>query len=134
MISKRQLEFTEDNEGYREFMYQCSAGKSTIGIGLNLEAGIPHDEALILLTMRLEKIHANLSIAYSWFAGLNEQQKVAIVDMAYQLGLAGLANFKLSLALMAQYRFEDAALEFLDSKWAEQTPERAKRVTDLIRG
>ena len=32
-------------EGYRRHMYKCPSGKWTIGIGLNLEAGLPDGRA-----------------------------------------------------------------------------------------
>lgn len=134
MVTKQQLEFTEVNEGYREFMYQCSAGKSTIGIGLNLEAGLPHDEALVLLEMRMKKIYISLAENLRWFDALDEQRKIAVADMAYQMGVYGLMGFSRSLGYMANHNYDAAADEFLDSKWAKQTPSRAKKVTDLIRG
>jgi lysozyme len=134
MITKQQLEFTENNEGYREFAYQCTAGKNTIGIGLNLDAGLPHDEALLLLNCRLEKLYVYLSVNYKWFVNLDEQRKIAIADMCYQLGVNGFSKFKKSIAFMAIGDYENAATEFLDSKWAKQTPKRAKKVTNLIRG
>lgn len=134
MVSKQQLEFTENNEGYREFMYQCSAGKNTIAIGLNLEAGIPRDEALMLLEMRMKKIYNSLTDNLIWFKTLDEQRKIALADMAYQMGIHGLMGFSRSLGYMANRHYEAAADEFLDSRWAKQTPSRAKKVTDLIRG
>ena len=134
MISRQQLEFTEDNEGYRAFIYQCTANKNTIGIGYNLDAGMPHDLALLILNYFMEKNYALLSRNYPWFIGLDEQRKIAIADMCYQLGFNGLSKFKNSMAFMATGDYNSAADEFLCSRWAVQTPERARRVTDMIRG
>ena len=60
--------------------------------------------------------------------------KIAIADMCYQLGFNGLSKFKNSMAFMATGDYNSAADEFLCSRWAVQTPKRAKRVTDMIRG
>ena len=51
---------------------------------------------------------------------------VAIVSL-----MAGLLLWRSSLINQRKYGF--AADEALRSKWAKQTPNRAKRVTDLIR-
>ena len=41
----KSLQFTKDNEGYRQFAYDCTAGKQTIGIGFNLtDVGISEDD------------------------------------------------------------------------------------------
>ena len=135
MISKQQLEFTENNEGYREHMYQCTANKNTIGIGYNVDAGMPHDLALLILNYFMEKNYARLALAYPWFLPLEEGQKIAIADMCYQLGFTGFSKFKKSIAFMDVGDYDAAANEFLNSKWARSdTPKRAKRVTDMIRG
>ena len=42
-------------------------------------------------------------------------------------------GFKNSLEMMRLGQFDAAADNFLRSKWAVQTPERAKRITDQIR-
>jgi len=58
----------------------------------------------------------------------------ALLNMAYQLGVSGLLNFsKMLTALQAGDR-EEAAREALDSLWAKQTPNRARRVALLLRG
>ena len=36
----RQLCTTQDPKDFEEHMYKCTAGKTTIGYGLNLEAGL----------------------------------------------------------------------------------------------
>lgn len=53
--------------------------------------------------------------------------------MAYQLGVDGLANFKNALANMAARRWNDAADEMLNSRWAKQTPNRAIRHAEQMR-
>src|SRR3546814_3364019 len=57
----------------------------------------------------------------------------ALLSMAFQMGAAGLAGFKNSLKLVEQKRWAEAAANMMLSKWAKQTPERAARVTKMIR-
>ena len=37
--------YLEQEEGYRPHVYRCTSGALTIGIGYNLDGGMPHDEA-----------------------------------------------------------------------------------------
>ena len=135
MISQQQLDWTEREEDYKEFIYKCSNNKNTIAIGLNLDAGIPYDLALIILKYFMEKNYELLARNYPWFIGLDEGRKIAIGDLCYQVGFTGFAKFKKSNAFMAIGDYQSAADEFLDSKWARHdSPKRAKRVTDMIRG
>ena len=52
--------YIKQEEGYRRHMYKCPSGKWTIGIGLNLEADLPEDEAETILRLRLDKLKAQL--------------------------------------------------------------------------
>ena len=56
-----------------------------------------------------------------------------LLSMAYQMGLDGLAAFVNTLALVEQGKWDNAADAMLQSKWAKQTPNRAKRHTDQFR-
>ena len=112
-------------EGYREKPYRCTAGKLTIGIGYNLDAGMPLDEAVLLIRHRIEKIRRELLERFEWFPNLNETRQAALVSMAYQMGIAGLLGFKRTLVSVWAGDYEKASREMLDSKWARQTPKRA---------
>ncbi len=133
MINQKALDFTEANEGYRQFIYQCTADKNTIGIGFNIDdVGLSLEESRVILGMRMEKLRNQLSDSFEWFDGLNDCRQSALCDMGYQLGIHGLKKFKKSLALMASGDYKAAGDEFLDSRWARQTPKRAKKVTAMI--
>ena len=132
-IPLQQLQFTGKNEGFRSKIYECSAGKKTIGYGLNLESGITEKEAAALLSMRMKALYGVIESRFTWFSSLPEEKKIAIADMNYQLGVNGFSKFVKSIGFMADGDYGNAADEFLDSRWAAQTPYRAKRVTDMIR-
>lgn len=127
------IEFTEKNEGYRQFCYSCSAGKNTIGIGFNLDdVGLSHEESIVILSMRLSKIDNSLHSKFDWYRLLSPVRKAALCDMAYQMGINGLLGFKKSLALMAHGQYQNAAREFCNSRWYDQTPIRADKVCGMI--
>ena len=64
---------------------------------------------------------------------LDEARTAVLVSMAYQMGVAGLAQFKNTLYLVETKQFEEAAKAMLDSKWARQTPNRARRHAEQMR-
>jgi len=49
--------------------------------------------------------------------------------MAFQMGVGGLLQFKRTLGSIEDGQYGEAAVEMLDSLWAQQTPERAKRLS-----
>ena len=53
--------------------------------------------------------------------------------MCYQMGLAGVLRFRKMIQALNRNDYGKAADEALDSLWAEQTPNRAKRVAEWIR-
>lgn len=127
----------EVKENGRHVVYFDHLGYATIGYGRLVDrkrgGGISDEEAEQLLANDIETVRRALSIWLEWFGKLNEARQAALLNMAFQLGINGLLNFKKSLHLMALEMYADAADEFLRSRWAEQTPSRAKRVTEQIR-
>lgn len=65
---------------------------------------------------------------------LPEHAQRAVANMAYQLGVGGVLTFRNMLASLERFDFHTASREALASQWAVQTPERAHRVANLMRG
>ncbi len=53
--------------------------------------------------------------------------------MAFQLGTAGLLGFTNTLQLVQAGKYAEAGAAMLQSKWAQQTPNRAKRLAEQMR-
>lgn len=64
---------------------------------------------------------------------LSLAQHSALVQMAFQMGTGGLAKFKKMFAAIKRGDWAEAEKEALDSKWARQTSNRAKKVAALLR-
>lgn len=62
----------------------------------------------------------------------NDARTDIIMSMAYQMGVAGLAGFKNTLKLISTRDFKGAANGMLNSAWAKQTPNRAKRHAQVM--
>jgi lysozyme len=56
-----------------------------------------------------------------------------MIDISFNLGQTRLRGFKNALAAMEEENFDEAADEFMNSRWAEQVKSRAPEVTEMIR-
>ena len=122
------------DEGLRLKPYICSAGKTTIGYGRNLDdVGITVREAEILLENDIARAIADLDRALPWWHDLPESWQRGLLNMAFNLGLTRLLGFKKMLAALEAGDGERAALEALDSVWSGQVGERAQRIAALYR-
>lgn len=138
MLNKEKLkaELTLD-EGEVLHEYKDSLGYSTIGVGRLIDkrkgGGITHEEAMYLLDNDIEHKSKQVFVSLPWLKTHPDQVQRAIVNMAFQMGIDGLLGFKNTLTLIQSKKYKEAADNALKSKWATQTPNRAKRVTDMIR-
>lgn len=122
------------HEGLKVKPYKDTAGKLTIGVGRNLDdTGITHLEAMTLLANDLERIREGLNNALPYFADLSEIRQRVLIDMAFNLGVRGLLGFRMTLLRIEQGRYAEAADHMLESKWAGQVGQRARRLSYMIR-
>ena len=122
-----------DHEGMRRKPYRCTAGKLTIGVGRNLDdRGISPDEAMYMLANDIRDSRRELSAAFPWFDKLDEVRQAVLIDMCVNLGLSRLQGFRNTLALIGVGKYEAAAQEMLNSKWAEQVGRRAQRLSRMM--
>lgn len=133
-------------EGYREKPYIDTEGYPTVACGIkigpkgaslsNYTFTVPRDvgdawlESFVKTT--ISKMNGNPSVVAALKA-CNPARKDILISMAYQMGVGGLAGFKNTLAMIASGNFSGAASGMLSSKWAKQTPNRAKRHADVMR-
>lgn len=126
-----------EDEGFVSHAYEDHLGFLTIGIGRLIDkrrgGGISLDEAQMLLWNDIDKKQAELVARWPRWNDLSEVRQRAIMNMAFQLGVEGLMKFKKAIKAMEIGNYERAALEFLDSKWAQQTPLRARKICDMIK-
>jgi lysozyme len=120
------------HEGLRLKPYRCTEGYLTIGIGLNLDAGITEEEAIWLLQSRLKGIIAQLE-RYEWYTKLDPVRQKVMIDMAYNLGTTGLLKFRKMIAAIELGDYGAAADQMLDSRWARQVKTRADRLAEMMR-
>lgn len=128
--------------------YRCSEGFLTIGVGRNLETnpltaeekkvcgdymhGITKNAAFYLLRNDISRVLKECEKRIIIWDKLDDERKYALLDMSFQLGIHGVLQFKKMLGAMGVGNWKEAAEQCLDSKYAKQTPTRAKRIARTI--
>lgn len=82
------------------------------------------------------KVKATLKAVFSawqWLAYRDSDLQDAFVEWVYQLGLKGVFGFVKSLELIENYDYLCASEEVLNSRWAKQTPKRAKALSKVLK-
>jgi lysozyme len=120
------------DEGEVLHAYQDHLGYWTIGVGILIDnrkgGGLLPEESEFILNNRIALRTRALREKLPWFDSLDEARKGVLTNMAYQLGVEGLLAFKNTLKFIQQGNYLMAAENMMLSKWASQTPERAKRL------
>ena len=121
------------DEGFRECVYKCSAGKLTIGYGHNVEDNpIPEAFADQLLGYDIAGALAECE-RFDWFFDLDDVRKRVIINMVFNLGFNGVRKFKKMIRAIEDGYWRQAASEMLDSRWAAQVGPRALRLAEMMR-
>lgn len=125
------------DEGEVLHAYEDHLGYLTIGIGRLIDkrkgGGISSHEATYLLQNDITTRASALRTRLPWFEHLDGARKSVLLNMSFQMGVAGLMKFKKTLAKVESGDYEGAASNMLKSKWARQTPARAKRMAEQMR-
>ena len=125
MNNKKAAAYIRCYEGFSRLPYKCPTGHLTIGYGHNLENGISAAAAEFILQEDLARAVRAVKDAFPWWWKLDDARQFVLVDMVFNMGLAGLKGFKKMLAAMEKGDYQTAAKEMLASKWAAQVGHRA---------
>ena len=122
------------HEGERLKPYTDTTGHLTIGVGRHLtDMGITAAESEMLLRTDVARTREAVCRAWPWVEQLDPVRQAVVLDMAFNLGVKGLKQFKRTLALLQKGRWEAAADAMLDSLWAKQVGQRAVRLAQMVR-
>ena len=128
------LDKIKHHEGFVEHVYDDSLGIPTIGYGFAIkDLVLEEDLCDEILLRKLRILGRSVMSKFPFFDSLPSDCKTVLMEMCYQLGVTGVSKFKKALKAMEDGDWEKAADEMLDSKWAKQTPNRAKEMSDIIR-
>jgi len=125
----------ERDEGFRSLPYRDTARKLTVGIGWNLEGGMPisEDAARFILRQHVEVFVIDLQNRLPWTRHLSQPRFGVLLNMAYNLGVHGLMTFKKMLYALQMGDIKTVDKEMDDSRWARQVGDRAVRLRQQMR-
>lgn len=154
------IDLISHEEGFRDRPYLCSEHFPTVGYGFRLgprmadpekcrfiyDFTLPRPAANAWLEYLVEDLSIRMTqnrvIAPAWLRcdmahadmGYMWNPRLAVlISMAYQMGVDGLAGFPRTLKHVAVGDFELASENMLQSKWAKQTPNRARRHAEQMK-
>ena len=134
MVSLELLSSIRKHEGFRSKVYKDTLDFDTIGYGFAVkDLVLDEDIANIILQRKLEALIRSIEFKFSWYADLPNAVKDVVIEMCYQLGVKGVSKFRKTIKHLENEEWEVAADEMLDSKWAVQTPNRAKALSDRVK-
>jgi len=136
LIAQMTKQLTID-EGEVLHAYQDHLGYLTIGVGRLIDkrkgGGITKKESAYLLQNDINTRIDALQTKIPWIKELSQARQGVLLNMSYQLGVDGLLKFTRTLAYIQTGDYAAAAENMLKSKWATQTPARAKRMAAQMR-
>ena len=142
MNMERLLKSVKEHEGYRNKVYLDTLGKRTVGVGhLCVEDFWEDDkeyEEKFLMEILQKDLQQAIRGARSLMeehdcADIDEQAEELLIEMVFQLGMTGVSKFKKMWKALAEKNYIGASYEMLDSRWAKQTPNRAKAMAKTMK-
>jgi len=119
-------------EGLKTHSSIDTTGNITIGWGRSLSNGISTDEAELMFQNDLNRTIRELH-HQPWFSNLPTNVRQALINMNFNLGIEKFLSFKKMIKALINRDYTTAAVECLDSIWANQVGQRAKDVAVMIR-
>lgn len=132
----------KENEGFCGEIYEDTRGYKTIGYGF-LVSALSKDELALndgkvepmsraaadqILELKLRKLRPRVFEVFSWLAEKPINVQDVVLEMCYQMGIAKVQKFVTTLHHIRMGEYEKAVQSGLRSLWAQQTPNRARKV------
>lgn len=131
------IEQLRRDEGEVLHAYQDKFGFWTIGVGRLIDArkggSITKEESSILLANDINVYQRGVMAALPWTKLLDPVRFGVLTNMAFNMGVKGLLDFKNTLAMIRGGAYVQAGNAMLDSLWAKQLPERANRLAEQMK-
>ena len=128
------LEAVKLSEGFRDKVYKCTEGFDTIGYGFAIkDLVMDEDIAEMILRRKLDSLIDRANKRFSFLKDMPVAVQDVIYEMCYQMGISGVSKFKKTLLYLENREFKMASKEMLDSRWARQTPNRANKLSNIVK-
>lgn len=137
----------------RVYLDTAKPPRHTIGVGRNLDEvgfypeenaqfgltvakavayGITQPEALAMLNNDITRCEAALDAKLPWWRTLCDVRQRILLNMVFNLGIAGLLKFTDTLAAIQRGAWATAAAAMRNSLWASQVGDRATRLAQMM--
>jgi lysozyme len=142
MNLERLLESVKKHEGYRNKVYLDTLGKRTVGVGHLCVEDFWEDDKEYEESFLMEILEKDLQEAIRGAkelmdehgcADIDERAEEILIEMVFQLGRTGVKKFRNMWKALSEHNYIGASFEMLDSRWAKQTPNRAKAMADQMK-
>ena len=141
-LDKLQQELAED-EGCKYEIYNDHLGYATFGIGhlvtdSDLEYGqeigteVSKERVDECFKADIEITIEDCNILYSNFNDIPEEAQLILANMMFNLGRPRLSKFLKLKAAVDDEDWMESSVQMMDSKWAKQVPNRAKRLCERM--
>ena len=128
------IDSIKQHEGYVGIVYKDSLGIDTIGYGFAIkDLELDEDICEEILKRKLDQLESSIKLKFGWFPFMPDEIKDVVMEMCYQLGVTGFSKFVKTITYLKDKDFKNASIEMLDSKWAKQTPNRAKELSNRVK-
>lgn len=122
----------KEDEGLRLKVYKDTQGHDTIGYGFCLN-DFDVSDAEYFLTKKMGQCIDFLNNTYAWYHRLDDVRKAAIVNMVYNLGQTGFADFRHTIYFLERKEYDLAATQIKASLAYKQLPHRYDRICYMIK-
>lgn len=128
------LKVYDDATGHLVIPGSVLVGHPTIGYGRALDVkGVSFSEAEAMLHSDLVRLVQDVRLRFPWTIDLDPRRFGVLVEMAYQMGVRGLAEFALFLGHLQRGDWLRAGAAMMESRWAtRQSPIRAAALRTVI--
>ena len=131
------------DEGVKHEIYLDHLGFKTCAIGhlclghepeYNLTVGTKITEERVneLFDQDIKNTIADCHIIFTDFDSLPDEARKIIANMCFQLGMPRLMKFRKTNDLIKKRMWREGSIEMLNSRWHEQTPQRAERLSQRM--
>ena len=122
------------SEGFRSKVYKCTEGYDTIGYGFAIkDLVLSEDICDMILERKLAELKLRVYHQFPFLEDCPEEVQDVIIEMCYQIGVKGVSKFSKTIDHIMRKDYRSASSEMLLSKWARQTPNRAKKLSDQMK-
>ena len=143
-----------EHEGMVLTVYQDTLGIDTVGIGRNLKdrgispeelaymdipnmaivytEGINEADARYLALNDIKIVENELCKVHTCVDDLDAVRQLILMDMAFNMGVPRLCKFKKMWNAIHEKKFDVAAKEMLDSRWANQVKSRSTKLANAM--